>query len=346
MIKHLLFYSIIAAPLASLAEVDLTGVYDIGTLTPLERPAAYGNNLYLTEAEAQKLAAQAEAYNQRANQDSDPERRAPKSGGRVGGYNYFWLDRGSSATTVEGKFRTSIISKPLNGRIPAMTKEGAERMKGLNDQWRLLWRTQDLASHYNTGKAWWLDNQNGIGPYDDIEQRPLAERCIIGSRSTAGPPMLPNLYNNHKRVIQTDDAIMILTEMNHDARIIKLNGSPIGASGTSWLGDSLGVWDGDTLVVTTNNFGITPALSGSDENLVVVERFSLQGDGNLLYSFEISNPTVWSESWGGEFTWSNAGSDKVYEFACHEGNYALGNIMRGARELEREANLAASAGGL
>ena len=158
--------------------------------------------------------------------------------------------------------------------------------------------------------------------------------------------MLPNLYNNHKRVIQTKDAIMILTEMNHDARIIKLNGAPIGESGASWLGDSLGTWSGDTLVVTTNNFGVTPPLSGSNKDLVVVERFSLKGDGSLLYNFEISNPSVWSSSWGGEYTWSNAGSDKVYECACHEGNYALGNIMRGARELEREASLAGSAGGL
>ena len=146
-----------------------------------------------------------------------------------------------------------------------MTKEGAERMKGLNDQWR-LWRTQDLASHYNTGKAWWLDNQNGIGPYDDIEQRPLAERCIIGSRSV--DRRCSQIYTTTTKGHQTNDAIMILTEMNHDARIIKLNGAPIGASGP--LGWVI-LWEFGMVqaVVTTNNFGVTPALSGSDKNLVV-----------------------------------------------------------------------------
>ena len=107
--------------------------------------------------------------------------------------------------------------------MPAMTASGAARMGQLQSEWRLLWRSQDLAASQNTGTAWWLENPDGRGPYDDIEQRPLAERCIVGSRSTAGPPMLPNIYNNHKRIMQTPDHVMILTEMNHDARIIRLN---------------------------------------------------------------------------------------------------------------------------
>ena len=121
-----------------------------------------------------------------------------------------------------------------------MTSAGQARIRGLQDSWRLLWRSQDLPAARNTGTAWWLDNANGVGPYDDIEQRPLAERCIIGSRSTAGPPMLPNYYNNHKRIIQTPEHVMILTEMNHDARIVRLNDDTAERSAASWLSDSIG----------------------------------------------------------------------------------------------------------
>ena len=333
---------LIALGVASLshARVDLSGTYDVGTLTPLERPAMYGNNLFLTPDEAKGIEKQFAARLQRANASSDPERTAPESGGRVGGYNMFWLDIGESASSVDGRFRTSIITSPKDGRIPEMTSFGKARMRQLQSEWRLLWRTQDLAASQNTGTAWWLENPDGRGPYDDIEQRPLAERCIVGSRSTAGPPMLPNIYNNHKRIVQTPSHVMILTEMNHDARIIRLNGSHKDGSSHSWLGDSVGYWDDDVLVVETTNFGQFPALSGANENLRVVERFSRQSDGSIRYRFEVNNPDVWTESWSGEYSWAQS-DGKLYEVACHEGNYALGNILRGARLLERDASPAA-----
>ena len=320
----------------AIASSDLNGTYDTGTLTPLERPVIYGNELFLSELEARSLESRSAAFVERANETSDPDRDAPEAGGRVGGYNMFWIDRGDSSVNINGKFRTSIITHPENGRIPRMSNRGAERMERLQGQWRLLWRSQDLAGSQNTGTAWWLENPDGKGPYDDIEQRPFAERCIIGSRSTAGPPMLPNYYNNYKRIIQTPNHVMILTEMNHDARIIRLNIEHRSAGAPSWLGDSIGRWEDDTLVVETANFKEFPALAGADQNLKVTEFFRRQKDGGLLYRFVVENPEVWSETWQGEYSWSSS-DGKLYEYACHEGNYALGNILRGARELERSA---------
>lgn len=319
------------------AEGDLTGMYDAGTLTPLERPEAFGDNLYLSAEQGSKMAEQAAAFNQRANAASDPNRAAPVEGARVGGYNMFWIDRGTEAVSIDGKFRTSILTTPPNGRIPEMTVSGQARMQHLQDEWRLLWRSQDLPAGRNTGKAWWLETSNGNGPYDDIEQRPLAERCIFGSRSTAGPPMLPNYYNNHKRVIQTPDHVMILTEMNHDARVVRLDAEHRAPGADSWFGDSVGYWEGETLVVKTKHFGEFPPLSGASENLQVTEFFTRQGDGSLLYRFLVEDPHVWTQAWGGEYAWPQS-DGKLYEYACHEGNYALGNIMRGARELEKESS--------
>jgi len=327
-----------AATSVTSAETDLSGIYDVGTLTPLERPKMYGDKLFLTPEEANAIETQFAARVRRANADSDPNRSAPESGGRIGGYNMFWLDVGESAANINGRFRTSILTSPSDGRIPAMTEFGMQRMAQLQAQWRLLWRSQDLAASKNTGTAWWLENPDGKGPYDDIEQRPLAERCIVGSRSTAGPPMLPNIYNNHKRIVQTPSHVMILTEMNHDARIIRINGKRNPKQPSSWLGHSVGYWEGSTLVVETANFGQFPALSGANENLRVKEYFSRNLDGALLYRFEVDNPDVWSRPWAGEYTWAPS-NGKLYEVACHEGNYALGNILRGARLLEQEAAL-------
>lgn len=314
---------------------DLSGIYNVATLTPLERPKAFGDNLYLSEEEARRITEQAAAYDARANANSDPNRDAPKSGASVGGYNMFWIDRGDSVVSVDGRFRTSIISHPENGRIPKMTKGGRERLEGFLNGYRIIWRNPDPTTGKNTGTAWWLNETDGPGPYDDLEQRPLAERCIIGSRSTAGPPMLPNLYNNYKRIVQTEDSVMILIEMNHDARVIRMDAEHRPPGVRTWLGDSIGTWRDGVLMVDTTNFNSTPPLSGADENLHVIEYFQ-RTDQGLNYSFVVEDDTVWGESWGGEYFWPRV-QEKVYEYACHEGNYAIGNIMRGARLLEQEA---------
>ncbi|TNF87306.1 MAG: hypothetical protein EP301_07035 [Gammaproteobacteria bacterium] len=186
----------------------------------------------------------------------------------------------------------------------------------------------------NSGEAWWLD-LDGPGPYDAPESRPLSDRCLLGFGSTGGPPMLPTLYNNHKRIVQTPDHVMILVEMVHDARIIRLNSEHAPADVRRWLGDSIGWWEGDTLVVDTTNFTDRPALSMATRDLHVVERFRRAEDGTLIYSFVVDDPNVWTEPWGGEYPWP-ATDDRVYEYACHEGNYAMAGILKGARILEAE----------
>ena len=185
----------------------------------------------------------------------------------------------------------------------------------------------------NDGTAWWIDEE-GPGPYDNMEQRNNAERCLMSF--SGATPSFPSLYNNFKRIVQTEDHVMILIEMVHDARIVRMNSEHVPANETKWLGDSIGWWEGDTLVVDTTNFHPGAGGRGSSENSHVVERFSRLEDGNVLYRFTVDDETVWKTPWTGEYIW-RASDEKVYEYACHEGNYALGNIMRGARILEKDA---------
>lgn len=312
---------------------DLSGTYDTKTLTPLERPERFGVRLTLSEEEALEISRRAHETLARRNAASDPDRGAPPKGGdgssgsagNVGGYNAFWLDRGSGAFQINGKWRSSIITKPGDGRRPALR---------LAAQVRADARARFI--HPNTGTAWWLDEELDPGPYDDPEIRPLDERCLLGSGSTGGPPMLPFAYNNLKRIIQTEDYVMILVEMIHDVRIIRMNAKHAAPDIRSWLGDSIGHWEGDTLVVDTTNFNDSPALEHASRDLHVVERIRRIDADTLLYQFTVEDPTVWTEPWGGEYVWPTTES-RVYEYACHEANYSFGGILRGARTLENEA---------
>ena len=327
---------------------DLSGTYDTATLTPLERPVNLGDRLYLTEEEAVAVAEGERAFIAAGSQISDGNRSAPAKGGStlvgqkdfpreafgagsVGGYNVFWADRGSQAFSIDGEYRTSIIVDPPNGRKPPLTTAGEEFAAFR----RSLFRP-------NTGEAWWLDLE-GPGPYDDPERRPPAERCLMGFGSTQGPPMLPVLYNNHKRIIQTPEYVMILVEMVHDARIIRLNSEHPPTEVRKWLGDSIGHWEGETLIVDTTNFTDGPGLLGATRNLHVIERFQRMGEDDLLYSFTVEDEGTWTDPWSGEYLWPGT-DNKVYEYACHEGNYAMGNILRGARLLEAEVAVKAGAG--
>ena len=310
---------------------DLSGFYDSGTQTPEQRPTAFGNRQFLTEEEAEELLKQAAFLQTDENVISDPNRSAPVKGGdgnnafgagAVGGYNSFWVDPGSGLSSVDGKFRTSIIYDPANGRRPAMTPRG---MRKIAENFTSF-------SYTNDGTASWLENE-GPGPFDGPESLALAERCLLGF--SAGPPSMPGLYNNFKRIVQTEDHVMILLEMVHDARIIRLNSDHGSDENRKWLGDAVGRWEGDTLVVETKNFTPYTGLYGGDENLHLTERFTKLDDGNLLYNFTVNDPTAWTKPWSGEYVWK-ATDGKVYEYACHEGNYAMGNILRGARILESE----------
>ena len=331
---------------------DLSGTYDIATLTPLQRPAEYGDKLVLTEEEAAAIEAGERTalanifdFDPSVNLAvSDPNRGAPPVGGdgssgpagNVGGYNTFWLDRGSAGFQINGQWRTSIITDPPNGRQPPLTPEARAQLASLVAFFRP-----------NTGTAWWLENDlDASGPYDDPERRPLSERCLLGFGSTAGPPMLPVLYNNLKRIVQTADTVLIQVEMVHEARIIRMNQEHAPPEIRTWLGDSVGHWEGDTLVVDTTNFRDTPALGRdspdlpplgqASRNLHVVERLTRIDVETLLYQFTVDDPTVWTAPWSGEYVWP-ASENKVYEYACHEANYSFGGILRGARVLEADA---------
>ncbi|MGE0623935.1 MAG: hypothetical protein AB7I04_10790 [Pseudomonadales bacterium] len=310
---------------------DLTGHYDGGTLTPLNRPSEYGDKQFLTREEAQAIAAATAARLAEAAEASDPDRGAPVKGGDgnnragaggVGGYNAFYVDMGSGMDEVDGTFRTSIIYDPPNGRQPPMTPEAQARAR-------------DNASSFlyeNDGTASWMAT-GGHGPFDCPEDLALAERCLLGFSS--GAPSLPSLYNNFRRIIQTETHVVILLEMVHDARVIRLNAEHGPAANRKWLGDSVGRWEGDTLVVETTHFRDRSALSGADENLHLVERFTARENGDIVYDFTVTDPTAWTAPWSGEFVWKRS-AERVYEYACHEGNYAMGNILRGARLMESE----------
>ena len=174
------------------------------------------------------------------------------------------------------------------------------------------------------------------GAFDNPEQRPLGERCLLGFGSTSGPPALPDyFYNDLHQIVQTEDSIMILSEMIHDARIVRMNAQHLPKNIRRWTGDSVGHWEGDTLVIDTTNFNDKTRFSGSTENLHVIERLTRVDDKTLLYRFTIEDPDTWDRPWTGEYTWP-ATDKPIYEYACHEGNYALGSILRGARRQEVE----------
>jgi len=317
---------------------DLQGAYDLATLTPVDRPN--GANAVYTEEEARKLEAAAARQRERGDQALSADRTAPPKGGdgsvgaagNVGGYNSGWLDPGSTYTVVDGQRRSSIIVDPPNGRVPPMTPEAMQRMAATRAR-----PTSDAQENNDPGL------EKAPGAYDDPERRPLGERCLLGFGSTSGPPALPDyFYNNLHQIVQTPDAVMILTEMVHDARIVRMNAQHLPKNIRLWMGDSVGHWEGDTLVVDTTNFTAKTRFRGSTENLHVVERFTRVDDRTLLYRFTIDDPATWSRPWTGEYTWP-ATDGHIYEYACHEANYALTDILKGARLREKEEAAAKAA---
>jgi hypothetical protein len=309
---------------------DLQGTYDIGTLTPLQRRA--GSPLVLTADEAKKLEQQVAARSDNLNAPIDANRAAPPTGGdgspgpygNVGGYNNFWLDPGSRYTTVDGQTRASLLVDPPDGRVPELTPEAKQRQAS-----RSVRPTSDQAAREED------PGFEGESAYDDPEIRPLAERCLLGFSSTSGPPMLPTyFYNNLHQIVQTPDQVMILTEMVHDARIVRIGGTHLPKTMKKWLGDSIGRWEGDTLVVETTNFTDNTRFMGSTDNLKVTERFTRVDANTLRYQFTVEDPKTWVRPWTAEYAWPIT-NDLMYEYACHEGNYAMGNILRGARLKEK-----------
>jgi hypothetical protein len=277
---------------------DLQGIWTNSTLTPLERPRELGDKAFFTEQEAA-------AYEKLVRERNNADRRDSNAEADLAvGYNDAWWDRG---TTIVSTRRTSLIVDPPDGRIPALTPE-AQQKAAARAEARML------------------------RPADGPEDRSLADRCIV--RANTGPPMLPAGYNNNYQILQTADQVVILIEMIHEARIIPLTKRPpLSTSIRRWLGDSRGRWEGDTLIVETTNFTDRTNFRGSGENLRVVERFTRVADDTLLYQFTVDDPQSFTRPWSGEIPMKKV-EGPVFEYACHEGNYSMENILRAARRAE------------
>ena len=221
------------------------------------------------------------------------------------GYNAFWIDPGAEYGRVNGEWRSSWITTPTNGQMP-MTPEGR---KARGDRVGLS------KSVKNTGP----------------EVRTIGDRCLISYAGQAGPPMVNGMYNNHHQIVQTPTHIMINTEMNHDSRIIRIGADPKPNAIKQWFGDSLGHWEGETLVVVTRNLHPIQARGGSvplSEKGVVTERFTRKSPVEVFYEYTVDDPVYYTQVWKGEMP-LRLSTEHIYEYACHEGNYALPGILRG-----------------
>jgi hypothetical protein len=286
---------------------DLQGVWTNATLTPLERPADLAGKATLTDTEA-KVYEKKDLQGNTLDSDVESNFNKATGGPGVGAYNNLFVDRGSELARVDGLKRTSLIIDPPDGKIPSLTDAARQRTSGA---------------------------LRAFTRYDSVKDRPLSERCIIGFGSTSGPPMLPVLYNNNYEIVQTPNAVLILVEMVHDIRVIRINGTHKPAEIRQLLGDSIGRWEGDTLVVDTTNFTDKTRFRGSSENLHVIERFRRVDSHTILYRATVDDPATYTKQWTLEYPFV-ATAGPVYEYACHEGNYAMPDILGGARKLETE----------
>ena len=286
---------------------DLQGIWTNATVTPLERPAELAGKEFFTPSEAA-------AYEKRFVEQNNADRRNRGAEEDLAiGYNDVWWDRG---TKVVASRRTSLVVEPKDGRVPPLTPEAQRKAAA---------RAEARALHAADGP----------------EDRSLDDRCIV--RRTAGPPMLPAGYNSNYQIVQSPDHVAIIVEMIHDTRLIALDGrSHLGSRIRNLTGDSRGRWEGDALVVETTNFTDKTNFRGAGENLRVVERFTRVDAGMLLYQFSVEDPESFTRPWSGELTMRRI-EGPVFEYACHEGNVSMENILGIARD-EEEASRNATKG--
>jgi hypothetical protein len=296
-----------AVPRTSDGHPDFQGVWTNATITPLERPAEFATKATATDAEARAYENKDKDSNTLDSDVGSNFNRATGGPG-VGAYNNLFVDRGSEFARVDGVKRTSLIVDPSDGKIPPLTQAARDRGASMI---------------------------RSFTRYDTVKDRPLSERCIIGFGSTSGPPMLPVLYNNNYQIVQTPSAVMILVEMVHDIRVIRINGTHVPKNVRLLLGDSIGHWEGDTLVVDTTNFTDRTRFRGSSQNLHVVERFRRIDSGTILYRATVEDSETYTKPWTLEYPFVTT-AGPVYEYACHEGNYAMPDILGGARKIESE----------
>jgi hypothetical protein len=276
---------------------DLQGFWSNAVLTPLERPRDLADKPTLSAEEAAEYAQRARAAVNRDRRDDDSDADVADA------YNNFWWDSGDNVVVTR---RTSLITDPSDGRLPPLTAAGAQR----------------LAARRPSG-------EQPAGP----EDLSLSTRCIhIGS---AGPPMLPSVYNNNYQIVQTEQFVLIVNEMIHDTRIVPLDGrGRLHEDIRLWLGSSRGHWDGDTLVVETTNLRDDTSVRGSGMNMRLTERFTRVADDVLLYEFTLDDPENFTRSWTAQIP-SVRADGIMYEYACHEGNRGMFGILAGARAAEQ-----------
>jgi hypothetical protein len=295
-------------PRLAIGQPDLQGVWSNASNTTLTRPAQF-KSLVMSDAEARKAQKEHPQNIRQATDDNQKEADGLLNGRDLAagrGYNAFWIDPGTNYGLVKGSWRTSWIVDPPSGQIP-MTTEGRKLIAAMR-----------------------RDRGNG---YDNPEERSLPERCIYFGRSS-GPPLTNGLYNNNYRITQSPTAIAIEAEMVHETRIIRLNARHETATLNRYAGDSIGWFEGDTLVVETINMN---SLGGGAAQLTpsgkVIERFTRYNDRQVLYEFEVHDPALYSQVWKGEIGLNAA--PNLYEYACHEGNYGLAGILSGGRANDR-----------
>ncbi|MCG8415142.1 MAG: hypothetical protein MI746_13060 [Pseudomonadales bacterium] len=293
---------------------DLQGIWSIATQTNLERADQFEGKLVITEEEALQIEARYRAFIDASSRSSDPNREAPTAGRNVGGYNTFWMDPGERLAMVNGEMRTSILVEPQDGKLP----------------------------YSEQGRANYAAAMRRRNSYDGPEVRPLGERCVVGFGSTGGPPKLPVLYNNMTQIVQTEDYVMLMAEMNHDVRIIRLDSEFQSPPQYKWMGDSIGYYEDDTLVVVTTDFHPQQSLRSSldhrfygSQQMKVTERFTRVSEDAILYQFTVEDSQNYSQAWSGELP-MNRSTEQMFEYACHEGNYALPGILAGARTADVE----------
>ena len=292
---------------------DLQGVWTNASLTTLERPD-YFESLEISDDEAMAARQSSEEFNQTLD-NPYAQGETPESGGDVGGYNVAWMDPGSDFFKLNGKYRSSIITYPESGKLPRRLTRWAIEGPSI---YRMFTRA------------------------DHPEERSLGERCVVGFGSSGGPPMLNVLYNNHYQIVQSPGYVMIMVEMNHDARIIRLDSDHNPDNMKPWLGDSVGWWEGQTLVVKTKNHHPQQKFRAAIRHQIlmmeeaeVTERFTRVSKDEILYQFEVNDKRAYRDVWKGEMPLRSTES-RIYEYACHEGNYAMANILAGARAEERK----------
>ena len=319
-----------AAPRTPDGRPDLQGKWTMATFTPLERPARFGDRAFLTEEEAAELRAlfTADGVNPLARAafaEADPELRRRKTVQTQENIHYdnaIWLteERRKGLSSL----RTSLIVDPPNGRIPAFTSIAEER-----EARRLITREHLVRSRPNP-------------VFDSFETRSLQERCLVWRHE--GPPMLPPSYNDILQIFQTPDHVVVFQEMsNNPPRIVPLDGRPrISGRIRQWPGDGRGRWEGDTLVIETTNFTRKTHFRGASESLRVVERFTRTGAGEMLYEFTVTDPTSWTRPWSAHIPMAST-DEMLFEYACHEGNHDIANILSMSRNLDRQAAAKAAA---